>query len=148
MKLSRGDRRDNLLNRFFSVSQRLNFICMQLFNVCANKLNSTHLCPYCSLIKAEVCLFSHVFAVWLPNHTQTPNKNLPENVQTLYLCFYDRRPWFQAAAELTQRRQDKEITGDYGRHGVSCAKTSVEPRIYLLFRRCGEQEKRAWSWSA
>jgi len=90
-------------------------------------------------------LLARVCCMITPNHTQTPNKNLPENVQTLYLCFYDRRPWFQAAAELTQRRQDKEITGDYGRHWVSCAKTSVEPRIYLLFRRCGEQEKRALS---
>jgi len=37
MKLSRGARRDNLLCRFFSVSQRLNII--KLFNVCANKLS-------------------------------------------------------------------------------------------------------------
>jgi len=39
MKLSRGPRRDNLFNSFFSVSQRLSFNLYEIVYVCANKLS-------------------------------------------------------------------------------------------------------------
>ena len=39
MKLSRGPRRDNLFNSFFSVSQRHSFNLYEIVYICANKLS-------------------------------------------------------------------------------------------------------------